>query len=251
MAAAIAMPLPIESYEENGLHMIRYRGSLYRAETYSYPNAQQGITRANEFYRNDPKVTGSYHVHFFTTRESETRSYENRYERPSRQWRVANDEELHLVDIMNVATRRELEQRLPAAAVHDLAIAFPIRHQRVIRHSEEDTAVVDRRVVMALCQLPNVDGYYMERQVANHSYGAQSFHSEIGLCVPAFHKLVLVGKSERRIIPSMKRKSQAQTRRNRSPSPSPTKQSARHALFQGGRTRRLQNKRTKRMHRLR
>lgn len=166
--------------------MIRYDAPLYRGDKMT-----SNETRANRHY------TTRYHK-FFTTQESETEQYIKKAPKGyTKEWTVT--EPLHLIDIMDRETRRELEHLIEHPAFLDTA--FPVRHNKVYRYSEDDTAQIDARLLGELCQIQTddgtpIDGYYMAKQRLNaanqnRAPGIIGFHSEVGLCSSAFRKLLL------------------------------------------------------------
>ena len=94
--------------------------------------------------------------------------------------------DLVLLDILDLKTRRALGQII---GEESLAIAFPIKGDKVSRISTEETMMHDDIVLGAICTLNIADGYYMERLGNNMDF---VFHSEVGLCPTAFGKLKLV-----------------------------------------------------------
>jgi hypothetical protein len=115
---------------------------------------------------------------YFTLNKSELKTYIPRGRPYVKNWKTT--EEIELVDILDLNTRKALEN-IPALK-SALKIAFPIRNNSVTRVSTEESKNKDDIVLGILCEL-GYDGYYM------NSVGG--FHSEVGLCPRALYKLEL------------------------------------------------------------
>ena len=94
--------------------------------------------------------------------------------------------------MINDRTRYSLEEKFKNDIKFKNAIkeAFPVINNKVGRISsniEEDNIIL-----MKICSL-GYDGYFMESK--------NSFHSEVGLCKKAFHKLKLEKNSEKKYMP--------------------------------------------------
>jgi hypothetical protein len=169
--------------------VIEYSGPLFRAEKYKGVNN----TTANRHYNQ------SVPYHFFTTVKAEVEPYRKFGTTYTKTWQP--NEPLLLLDIMDISTRRLLENTINT---NQLNVAFPIINNKVYRVSEEDSDHIDRAVLKAMCSLQHngrpIDGYFMKKQEA-FPPRISSFHSEIGLCRRAFGKLMLEA-SERKIQPN-------------------------------------------------
>jgi hypothetical protein len=150
-----------------GIKTIKYNGKLYRANQTSF--IPRG--KASNNYRNAP-------MKYFTLNKSELKTYIPRGRPYVKNWKTT--EEIELVDILDLNTRKALEN-IPALK-SALKIAFPIRNNSVTRVSTEESKNKDDIVLGILCEL-GYDGYYM------NSVGG--FHSEVGLCPRALYKLEL------------------------------------------------------------
>ena len=160
--------------------IVEYSSPLFRAEKFKGVNQ----TRANQHYN------ASIPYHFFTTVKAEVEPYRKYGTTYTKTWRVT--EPLVLIDIMDLPTRKLLEQYVDKSK---LDIAFPIINNKVYRVSENETDMIDRAVLQALCSLRHndgrpIDGYYMKRQEGNLPSPITTFHSEVGLCRRAFRKLM-------------------------------------------------------------
>jgi hypothetical protein len=145
----------------------KYAGKLYRAnETSFIPGS-----KASNNYRNAP-------MKYFTLNKSELKTYIPRGRPYVKNWKTT--EELELVDILDLSTRRALEKITGLKSA--LNIAFPVEKNLVLRVSTELTKNQDDIVLGKLCEL-GYDGYYMET--------IGGFHSEVGLCPRALYKLEL------------------------------------------------------------
>jgi hypothetical protein len=165
-----------------------YNGNLYRANERSFTP----FSKASNNYRGAP-------MKYFTLDKGELSAY-TRYGKPYvKTW--ATTEDLELVDILDINTRKALEA-IPALK-DSLSVAFPIIRNKVSRVSTEETKHHDDIVLKIICDL-GYDGYYMKRLTNNNRY---VFHSEVGLCPRAFYKLELQ---------SVKRNAPPETRRNNS-----------------------------------
>lgn len=150
-----------------GIKTRKYNGKLYRANQTSF--IPRG--KASNNYRNAP-------MKYFTLNKSELKTYIPRGRPYVKNWKTT--EEIELVDILDLSTRKALEN-IPALK-SALKIAFPIRNNSVTRVSTEESKNKDDIVLGILCEL-GYDGYYM------NSVGG--FHSEVGLCPRALYKLEL------------------------------------------------------------
>lgn len=190
-----------------------YDGPLFRAEEYGGSKPLEET--AEQHY------PSTIHYHFFTTVEREVEPYRKEGTKYTKTW-VA-EKPLVLLDIMDLNTRNWL---LHAINANHLNTAFPVVKNKVYRFSNNTTDKIDRAVLGKICNLttPNgrrIDGYYMARQdmvPPNSNYNApfnrrlSKFHSEVGLCRHAFHKLRLehIDTKKAAIGPNRKKK----TRRN-------------------------------------
>lgn len=186
------------------LKIFEYSGPLFRAEKDKGSNI---LTNANTHYNKNISH------HFFTTVKSEVNAYSKYGTSYVKTWQTA--EPLYLLDIMDLATRRELEKTINA---NKLQFAFPIMNNVVYRVSEEESVPIDRAILKAICSLTHngrpLDGYYMKR-MENTSGRYGKFHSEIGLCRRAFSK-VMLERVDKKVNPQqMKRESKSQSRRTR------------------------------------
>jgi hypothetical protein len=144
-----------------------YNGKLYRAnETSFIPGS-----KASNNYKNAP-------MKYFTLNKSELKTYIPRGRPYVKNWKTTAP--LELVDILDLSTRRALESTPGLKGA--LKIAFPVEKNLVLRVSTELTKNQDDIVLGKLCEL-GYDGYYMET--------IGGFHSEVGLCPKALHKLEL------------------------------------------------------------
>jgi hypothetical protein len=162
--------------------VIEFSGNLYRAEKYRGENN----TRANKHYNR------SIPFHFFTTAKNELGIYRKYGTTYTKTWRA--EEPLLLIDIMDVDTRKLLENHIDKAKLN---VAFPMINDKVYRVSEDYTVHIDRDILKGICSLQHtngraIDGYYMKRQEGIPLLEIMPFHSEVGLCQHAFRKLKLV-----------------------------------------------------------
>jgi len=169
----------------SGVKTRTYEGNLYRADA----KTTQALTKASNNYKNAP-------MKYFTLNKREVNTY-TRYGKPFvKTWQTTD--KLNLVDILDLKTRKALED-VPNIK-KSINIAFPIKNNKVMRISEEDTQDHDDVVLKIICGL-GYDGYYMET-LTEPGY---KFHSEVGLCPRAFDKLELV-EVERKAPPETKKK---------------------------------------------
>jgi hypothetical protein len=176
---------------------IDYNGVLFRANKNLYKNnklylaskAKRG-NLASVNYKNAP-------TKYFTLKRSNVNAYTKNGETFTKNWSVI--ETLKLVDILDLKTRKVLEEKFKndEKFVDAITQAFPIDGntvRRISNSSEEDNQVLNK-----ICEL-GYDGYYMnaeERRIG--------FHSEVGLCNKAFNKLKLMKNSERKYVHVIKK----------------------------------------------
>ena len=131
-------------------------------------------------------------------------------------------EELILIDILHKPTREKLAEKLAEKinVTESLNIAFPINGNNVSRVSDVDTKIHDDNVLKAICALnPLIDGYYMNKitkRVKNNNgvnINKTIFHSEVGLCSNAFHKIKLINSEKSNNAPPVNR-NRKRTRNN-------------------------------------
>jgi len=193
-----------------GLKIIKITNPIYRADK-EYSRIG-GI--ASNIYEDAP-------IKYFTLNENELSAY-TKYGMPYKKtWEPT--EELVLVDILHKPTRERLAELI---GHESLNIAFPINGNNVSRVSEEDTKIHDDNVLKAICSLNplsdglSLDGYYMDKitkRVKNNNginVNKTIFHSEVGLCSNAFHKLELVNSKKSNNAPSLNRKRTKRNNRN-------------------------------------
>jgi hypothetical protein len=170
------------------LNIVEYIGPLWRADKEYF----QPRTTANKAFDRPIK--------YFALIEKDVASYATRNPYIQK-WSVQAP--LYLINIMDAATRAALHRLLQKMGMSTAAIntAFPLnKNGHVYRYSEENTQVYDDDILMFMCEL-GLDGYYMERQVPRER--VMPFHSEVGLCASAFHKLVLSEITRSREPPRM------------------------------------------------
>ena len=169
-----------------------YNGALYRAEEFG-GDKPLGKTAEQHYPPSIP-------YHFFTTAEPEVEPYRKVGIKHTKTWNTTQP--LILLDIMDLNTRNWLLHTINS---NNLNVAFRVVKNKVYRFSNNETNHIDRNILGKICELttPNgqpIDGYYMARQDVvppNANYKASfnrrlsKFHSEIGLCRHAFHKLDL------------------------------------------------------------
>lgn len=165
----------------DGLKIVKISNPIYRADK-EYSRVG-GL--ASNIYDGAP-------IKYFTLNKNELSVY-TKYGMPYKKtWEPT--EELVLIDILHKPTREKLAKLI---IPESLNIAFPINGNNVSRVSEEDTKIHDDNVLKAICSLnldgQSLDGYYMEKIVKKNNNGINKtvFHSEVGLCSNAFHKLEL------------------------------------------------------------
>jgi hypothetical protein len=179
----------------------------------------------------------NYTHQFFTLTDEETSSYRKKGTRYTKTWEADKASPLLLLNILDFATRNWVSHAIKNGKKY-LNTAFPVIKNKVYRFSNNKTVGHDRAILNIICGLtmPDgraIDGYYMERQenVPLHSNTQRSFnnaistfHSEIGLCRHAFHKIRLTNiktTSEAPSGPAKGRKTNTR-RNNRSRSPNRT-----------------------------
>jgi hypothetical protein len=182
------------------LKLVRIADPIFRANKSTF---RVGLLASNN-YRNAP-------MKYFTLNEKELSAY-TKYGKPyKKKWQPT--EELVLIDILDLSTRKALEEMIGSESLN---IAFPITGNKVSRVSEEHTRIHDDNVLRAICALDDsIDGYYMKRltkkDLNNEGQNKYVFHSEVGLCPRAFSKLRLESvQRSLNDVPIRKR-----TRRNR------------------------------------
>ncbi len=177
-------------------HTYKSNSYLFRANEHSF--AKNG--RASNNYRGAP-------MKYFTLNEREVNTY-TRFGKPYvKTWEVTED--LNLVDILDLNTRKALG-KIPELK-ESIDIAFPIKQNKVSRRSEEHTKHHDDNVLKIICDL-GYDGYYMKNLTNNNKY---VFHSEVGLCPKAYHKLKLE-KYELKAAPKTRRNNNSTHKKSRS-----------------------------------
>jgi len=150
---------------------------LWRADKY----ATAAGTTADVAYSGAP-------MKYFATMKDEIGTYANKNPN-QKQWKVTGS--LRLLDILDSATRDLLYEGADVRVQRSMDIAFPKDEGGTpFRHSEEDTAADDDRVLTYICQ-EGYDGYYTAKQIARP--GVMGFHSEVGLCRDALKNLTMVG----------------------------------------------------------
>jgi len=178
----------------SNIKRIEFNDILYRAnESANYkPNTSAVIN-----YAGAP-------MKYFTLNKNETKAYTTHGKLYVKSWMPTSP--LNLIDILHLPTRRALAQII---GDESLNIAFPIINNKVSRISEMNTREHDDNVLQAICENRLADGYYMRAIENNNRY---VFHSEVGICPSAFHKLKLSNVNKNRsIAPSLNR-----SRRNKS-----------------------------------
>jgi hypothetical protein len=151
--------------------------TLWRAD--KFPTATG--TTANVAYSGAP-------MKYFATMKDESAPYANKNPH-QKQWEVSGS--LRLLDILDPETRDGLYEGADVRVQRSMDIAFPKDESGIpFRHSEEDTAADDDKVLMYICS-EGYDGYYTAKQMAR--LGVMGFHSEVGLCGDALSKLTIVG----------------------------------------------------------
>jgi hypothetical protein len=150
---------------------------LWRADKY----ATAAGTTADVAYSGAP-------MKYFATMKDEIGTYANKNPH-QKQWKVTGP--LRLLDILDPETRDGLYEGADVRVQRSMDIAFPKDESGTpFRHSEEDTAVDDDRVLEYVCG-QGYDGYYTAKQVARQ--GVMGFHSEVGLCGDALKNLTMLG----------------------------------------------------------
>jgi len=150
---------------------------LWRAD--KFPTASG--TTASVAYSGAP-------MKYFATMKDEIVPYANKNPH-QKQWKITGS--LRLLDILDPATHDLLYEGADVRVQRSMDTAFPKDESGTpFRHSEEDTATDDDRVLMYICQ-QGYDGYYTAKQVARQ--GVMGFHSEVGLCGDALKNLTMVG----------------------------------------------------------
>ena len=213
------------------LRTIEYSGHLYRADPNKGDlNQNSSLGRrnrmdynrvaktANKHYRtltrkNNPQVHQLHH--FFTMSDVEVNPYRKKGTTYTKEWKA---DRLILLDIMDLGTRQHLATLFSEADRKALNTAFPIINNIVYRKSDDETVLQDRATFDAIGKL-GLDGYYMERQTASiPSHNITPFHSEIGVCRHAFHKLQLISTKKHEEIPNGPTKYKTHKRRIKGPS---------------------------------
>ena len=153
-------------------------------------SAIRTIEYEGDLWRADRERSSNYStatIKYFALTEPEIQTYVEKAKfLYKKHWRTKDGQTLNLIDILHLPTRRELEKAIDKTALNT---AFPIVGNKVSRISEEETKHRDYEVLNAICAL-GYDGYYMKALKNNN--GKYVFHSEIGLCYAAFHKIKLV-----------------------------------------------------------
>jgi hypothetical protein len=181
----------------NTIKIKKFKSKLFRANKNLFNKNDRLIYKANTNknilasvnYKNAP-------LKYFTLNRKEVNGYTKEGRTYIKNWNVV--EELNLVDILDLSTRRSLEDKFKNDTSFKEAIkgAFPINNNnkvgRVSSNVDEDNIVLNR-----ICEL-GYDGYYMEK--------AGESHSEVGLCKKAFKKLKLISKPEMKSMPRKTRK---------------------------------------------
>jgi hypothetical protein len=186
---------------------------LFRANKDLYNNNERLIYVANKNknilasvnYTNAP-------VKYFTLNKEEVSAYTKNGKTYIKNWNVI--EKLNLIDILDLTTRRTLQNRFMNDNDFQVALskAFPIMNNEVRRISSSVTQ--DNKVLNKICEM-GYDGYYMEAQDSLTSKNEKSFHSEVGLCNEAFKKLKLANKPEKReAAPRINKKTLRRNQRN-------------------------------------
>ncbi len=170
-------------YMGRRLKIKRYSGTLYRADRNTFLPG----SLASQNYKNAP-------MKYFTLHKNETSAYTKYGMLHVKTW--VPTQELILVDILHTPTRRVLEELI---GEESLRIAFPLRGERTSRISEENTKQHNDNVLRSICDLGIFDGYYMEKLSGTN--GTDRFHSEVGLCPRAFHKLRLESVNKNKYQP--------------------------------------------------
>jgi hypothetical protein len=213
---------------------IEYIGELFRADEDIGKNPI-GETAVNHYPAN-------YTHQFFTLTNAETSSYRKKGVRYTKTWEVNQATPLLLLDMLDLATRNWVLHTIKNSKKY-LNTAFPVIKNKVYRFSNTNTVSDDRAILNIICGLTTpdgraIDGYYMERQVnvPLHSNTQRSFnnaispfHSEIGLCRSAFHKIRLINIKTTREIPNIPNKRRTSKRRNNNRRPRNRSQSPRRA----------------------
>jgi hypothetical protein len=172
---------------------IKFKAPLFRANKNLFRNgilkyranmAKKGILASNN-YKNAP-------TKYFTLKRNEVNAYTKEGRTYTKNWNVI--EELNLVDILDLKTRKALEDKFKNHNVFINAIseAFPI-NGNIVRRISSSTKE-DNEVLNKICEL-GYDGYYMNIEGKNIG-----FHSEVGLCNNAFHKLKLMNDPKMKYV---------------------------------------------------
>ncbi len=173
--------------------MDKIKSHTYKSNSYLYRANERSFRingRASNNYRGAP-------MKYFALNEREVNTY-TRFGKPYvKTWEVTED--LNLVDILDLKTRKALAT-IPELK-ESIEIAFPIKQNKVSRESQENTKHHDDNVLRIICDL-GYDGYYMKNLTNNKD--KYVFHSEVGLCPRAYHKLKLK-KSELKAPPDTHR----------------------------------------------
>jgi hypothetical protein len=189
----------------NNIKTIPFKNKLFRANKDLFNNNGKLIYKANinknilasTNYKNILASVNykNANMKYFTLNRSETNAYTKEGTTYVKNWDVIED--LDLVDILDLSTRRALEDKFKSNTIFTNAInsAFPVINNKVHRISSSTNE--DNKILEKICEL-GYDGYYMESK--------GSFHSEVGLCKRAFRKLKLLNKPERKYAPQKTRK---------------------------------------------
>jgi hypothetical protein len=148
------------------------------------------VNYEGDLWRADREKSSNYStadIKYFALTQPEIQTYVEKAKfLYKKHWRTKPGSTLNLINILDLATRKELEKIINKNALNT---AFPIIKNKVSRVSEEETKHKDYEVLNAICAM-GYDGYFMPSLTNNN--GRYVFHSEIGLCRIAFHKIELV-----------------------------------------------------------
>lgn len=181
------------------IKIIKFQAPLFRANKNLFENnilkyranKAKKNTLASNNYKNAP-------TKYFTLKRNEVNAYTKQGTTYIKNWNVT--EELNLVDILDLKTRKNLEDKFKNHKnfVNAISEAFPI-NGNIVRRISSSTKE-DNEVLNKICEL-GYDGYYMDVEGKNIG-----FHSEVGLCKKAFNKLKLMKNSERKVVANNKTK---------------------------------------------
>ncbi len=128
-------------------------------------------------------------IRYFSLTREEVVSYARRKAPYIRTFKTTSP--LRLLDMQNPSTRETLLRRFSGdkQITNAIKTAFQEKNGRIYRFSSIETQSLNDMSLKSICELNDVDGYYTPKESTNPLF---RFHSEIGLCRKAFHKLQLV-----------------------------------------------------------